>query len=101
MNELYELKEKLCDELKEYSHKEISPSTLDVIDKLAHAAKNVDKLIDGGYSNKRDSMGRYSRRGHGYSYHDLASELRRMEKEVPDNMREEVRHLANKMERYD
>ena len=76
MNELYELKEKLCDELKEYAHKEMSAGSLDVIDKLAHAVKNIDKIIDGheGYSGRymdnrshdrsyreRDSRGRYSR----------------------------------------
>ena len=76
MNELYELREKLCDELKEYAHKEMSAGSLDVIDKLAHSIKNIDKVIDGheGYSGryddgrsyaKRDSRGRYSR-GDGY-----------------------------------
>lgn len=77
MNELHELKEKLCDELKEYAHKDMSAGSLDVIDKLAHAIKNIDKIIDGheGYSGRypdgrmydsgrsygRDSRGRYSR----------------------------------------
>ena len=80
MNELHELKEKLCDELKEYAHKEMSAGSLDVIDKLAHAIKNLDKVVDGheGYSGRyndgrsyndrsygRDSRGRYSR-GDGY-----------------------------------
>lgn len=46
MEGLYRLKEMLCDELNEYGMKgEISAGTLDVVDKLAHAAKNLDKLI--------------------------------------------------------
>ena len=64
MRELYELKEKLCDELKEYGNKEMSAGSLDVIDKLAHSIKNIDKIIENdenGYSGRRDSRGRYAR----------------------------------------
>ena len=78
MHELYELKEKLCDELKEYGNKDLSAGTLDVVDKLAHAVKNIDKIIevyeDDGYSSRSypDGMGgsyRYSRDGRmGRSY---------------------------------
>lgn len=54
MRELYELKDKLCEELKEYGKKDMSAGSLDVIDKLAHTIKNLDKIIetynDGGYS---------------------------------------------------
>lgn len=70
MKELYEIKERLCDELKEYAGKEMSAGTLDVVDKLAHTLKNLDKVIEGyedGYSRGRDSRGRYSRN---YSYND-------------------------------
>lgn len=74
MKELYEIKDRLCDELKGYAGKEISAGALDDIDKLSHALKNLDKVIEGyehedysnrGYSRGRDSHGRYSR---GYSY---------------------------------
>ena len=81
MKELYELKERLCDELKAYSKREMSSGALDVIDKLAHSIKNIDKIIVGyeeeGYSSypgrmsydrSRDSRGRYSARD-GYAYH--------------------------------
>ena len=77
MHELHELKERLCDELKKYKNERLSAGTLDEIDKLAHAAKNIDKIImsnekeggsyrssyaDGGMSSRRrNSMGRYSR----------------------------------------
>lgn len=65
MHELYELKEKLCDELKEYGGKDLSAGTLDVVDKLAHAVKNIDKIIEAyedegeGYSSRTypDGMG--------------------------------------------
>jgi hypothetical protein len=79
MSEMYELRDKLCDELKSYGKKEMSAGSLDVVDKLAHAIKNIDKIIENdeeGYSGrypheygrsyrgrKRDSMGRYSSRG--------------------------------------
>lgn len=46
MHKLYELKEKLIKELGEYGSKEMSSGSLDVIDKLAHAAKNVGKVIE-------------------------------------------------------
>lgn len=46
MNELYELKEKLCKELKKYNDQEITTNTLPVIDSLSHAVKNLDKIIE-------------------------------------------------------
>lgn len=54
MHAIYELKEKLCDELEEYGEKKLDAGTLDVVDKLAHTIKNLDKIIesyeDGKYS---------------------------------------------------
>lgn len=46
MHEIYELKEMLCKELEEYGGKELTAGSLDVIDKLAHAIKNLDKIIE-------------------------------------------------------
>ncbi len=46
MNELYELKEKLCRELKKYNNEEVTTSSLEVVDKLSHAIKNIDKIIE-------------------------------------------------------
>lgn len=70
MHELYELKEKLCDELKEYGSKEMTAGSLDVVDKLAHAIKNLDKIIekyDEGGSYEGGSYARgMSRRGGSY-----------------------------------
>lgn len=54
MHAIYELKEKLCDELEEYGEKKLDAGSLDVIDKLAHTIKNLDKIIEnyeeGNYS---------------------------------------------------
>ena len=67
MHKLYELKDMLVKELGDFSGKELNGNSLDKIDKLAHAAKNIEKVIecceDEAYSN---AMGGYSRTG-GYS----------------------------------
>lgn len=46
MHELYELKEKLMDELAQYGSKEMSTGSLEVVDKLAHTIKNLCKIIE-------------------------------------------------------
>lgn len=71
MDELYELRELLCKELQEYGKKgELSAGTLDIVDKMAHAAKNLGKLIEmyeeEGYSGAMHRrFSRYSRQGGG------------------------------------
>lgn len=76
MKELYELKETLCKELEEYGRKkEMKAGDLEVVDKLAHTIKNLDKVIENysdeysgeysmargrGSNANRDSRGRYS-----------------------------------------
>ena len=47
MQELNNLFEKLCDELCEYGQKDLTQDTLKTIDTLAHAAKNVLKVMEG------------------------------------------------------
>lgn len=93
MHALHNLKDMLCKELEKFGERgDITASSLSTIDTLAHAIKNLDKVImekeeggsyrmsydgnsyrmrsyddgpDGGrgYSSRRDSMGRYSRDG--------------------------------------
>ena len=46
MKKLYELKDRLYDQLEEYADKDINNTILDIIDKLAHSIKNIDKVID-------------------------------------------------------
>ena len=77
MHELYELKEKLMQELNQYSSEELSAGSLEVIDKLTHAIKNICKIIEaaeeeysGDYSRdgySRERGGRYSRENR-YAY---------------------------------
>lgn len=71
MRELYDIKENLLKEMKSYAKKDISASSLTMIDTLAHAIKNIDKVIEkceeeegGEYSNGGSMRGSY---GDGYS----------------------------------
>ena len=92
MHKLYDLKDMLCEELEKYGDKrDLSAGSLDVVDKLAHAIKNIDTIIEAGeeegYSERymydggsyargrgrnarRDAMGRYSRDGYSRNYDD-------------------------------
>jgi hypothetical protein len=76
MHKIYELKDKLCDELEEYSDKKLDAGNLAVIDSLSHTIKNLDKIIekyeDEDYSSAYDDGmmgGAYERDGNrgGYS----------------------------------
>ncbi len=99
MKELYELKEKLCDELKEYGKKEMSAGALDVIDKLAHSIKNIDKIIDGeGYSQRYDARMPYSYRRRSYDS-GMVAELRNMMEDAPDERtKQEFKRFISKIE---
>ncbi len=91
MHELYELKEKLCEELEKYGGQNITAGTLEVVDKLTHSIKNLDKIIEakeedeysmnggsyayarggnqgGGGSNRSYRGGSYAREGGSYAY---------------------------------
>lgn len=104
MDYMYDLKEQLCEELKEYaSKKDLSAGDLEMVHKLTDTIKNLDKidaLEDDGYSRsgdweargsyergnsyrgrKRDSMGRYSRDG-GYRMYSREGSKDRMMEEM-------------------
>ena len=77
MHDLYNLKEMLCKELSDYGKEGgLSLSSLDTIDTLAHACKNVCKIIEskdeeqyssrGSYRNSYYDNSRYSRDGYYY-----------------------------------
>jgi hypothetical protein len=85
MKELHELKEMLCDELKEYGKKDLTAGSLDVIDKLSHALKSIETIIameeadeeySGIYRMPRyyrdgyDRNGSYARNGRSYRRRD-------------------------------
>ena len=58
MHGVYKLKDMLCEELEEYGKKEqVSMNDLEVIDKLAHSIKNIDKVLE-----------EYEEEEHGYSH---------------------------------
>lgn len=117
MKELYEIKEKLCDELKQYGKKDMSAGSLDVVDKLAHTIKNLDKIIenyDGDYSGtayydgraydgrsyarNRDSRGRYSSR-YSMDKSNMVQELRALMDDAPDDRtRQEFQRFISKVE---
>ena len=125
MHGLYELKETLCKELEEYGKKgEMSTGSLDVIDKLAHAVKNIDKIIEtyeeDGYSNemdggmsyrrssyargrgrnaRRDAMGRYSgERGYSRAEDDFTMELKELMDNAPnDRIRQKIHSIMSEM----
>ena len=60
MQDLYALKEMLCKELKNYGKKgELTAGSLEVIDKLAHALKNLNKVIEEEQYSGRSYDGSY------------------------------------------
>ena len=93
MHELHDLREMLCKELKEYGMKgDLSAGTLDIVDKLCHAIKNLDKIIEVDESE-------YSGRSYRSRRSEIASRLRSMASEAPDERtRHEMRSLASRME---
>jgi uncharacterized protein Yka (UPF0111/DUF47 family) len=112
MHALYELKDMLCKELEEYGEKgELSAGALDIVDKLTHTIKNLDKIIDNyddysgrmsyrGRSYGTDGMYRYARRSDRYSRSaDMIDRLRDLMKDAPDDhTRNEIQRLVTKME---
>lgn len=66
MHGLYNLKEALIDELCEHGEKGVTKESLHEIDTLAHAAKNVCKIIDA--CSDDEYSGRYYSRDYGASY---------------------------------
>lgn len=66
MHELHELKEVLMQELEEYGSKEMTAGSLDVVDKLTHTIKNLDKIIEKCEEDEYSNMS-YARGGRSYA----------------------------------
>ena len=122
MHKLYELKDMLCEELESYGSKDkLDVGGLEIVDKLAHAIKNIDKIIEceEGYSNMYDDMSHESRRGgrnqygsyargrrhgsyamDGYSRTEgVVEQLRGLMEDVSDpRSRQEIQRIITKME---
>jgi len=125
MDALYDLREMLCDELVAYGERgELTNATLEKIDTLAHALKNLDKVVEcreGGSErtrsrSKRSYSGthpeedgrsmksrRYGRKMHGddddFHKEELIDKMYSMMDELPDDKsKEEMQKLVSRME---
>ena len=127
MNALHDLKDMMIDQLEDYGKKgELSTQVLERVDMLAHATKNLEKVIESCEGEEFDDMDDYSGRsyrrynsGNGYSGRmssrrrsyrgrsnrgysrngDLAEQLYGMMDNVQDDQtRQEIERLASKME---
>ena len=120
MHKLYDLKKMLMEELEEYGMRDkLDVGGLEIVDKLAHAIKNICKIIEmndeGSYdgrsrrsyedhsrrsyedqSRRRDAMGRYS--GAERDMDSLVSELRDMMPDLPEEKKREVQRFVQKVE---
>ena len=66
MEKLKDLEEMLCRELEEYAaHDSLDMGSLEIVDKLAHAIKNIQKIEESEYSEARGGRGG---RSYGRSY---------------------------------
>ena len=128
-DKLYDVKEMLVNKLEEYgSRQSLSASDIEMVDTLAHAAKNMCKIIEAaeeeqGYSQRgadrrysydnsyargrgrnarRDSMGRYSSEGNDNRYSrggDMVAELRELMMDADDEqMKSEFQRFIKKIE---
>lgn len=82
MRELYELKKQLLEELEDLSKKPLNASSLEMVDTLAHATKNICKIIEAceeeEESSRRSYRSGYSGRGYDRSYEDGGDSMRSM-----------------------
>lgn len=115
MHKLEELKEKLVEKLESYKDKEMSGSNLEMVDTLAHAIKNICKIIEDKqeYSERsyrgRSYRGDMSYRDNRRSYDDYADrrysrdegmvdELTDLMHSAPEHMKADFRKLIQKIE---
>lgn len=112
MHAIHDLREMLCAELAEYGKKDhLNQTELDIVDKLAHATKNLDKILAvedgctmdeysasrGRMNAKRDSMGRYSSRM--YPGNSAIDEIRSMmDEEHDENKRRRYYNILQNLE---
>ena len=107
MRDLYNLKNMLVEELAEFGRKgELSKTSLDTIDKIAHATKNIGKDIEGceqeeysgrSYRGRSYESGNNSYRGYSRSGDDVREELDKLMHSVNDDRtREELRKIMNR-----
>ena len=105
MHKLHELKETLCKELEEYAKRgsNLDLQSLNTIDTLAHAIKNIDKIIGANDYSNMNSYGNsygsgWSTRGR-YSYSDMKEGLQKLIDSAPDEQtKSELMRMAQRFE---
>jgi len=118
MHEIMELKEMLMEELSKFGSKgDLSAGDLEVVDKLAHAIKNLCKIVDGmdkgysrrpyyedggasyrrGMSGRRDSRGRYARDGGSMYYRSADEFAEQMEELMESAPNEQIKQQMRQM----
>lgn len=121
MKGLYKLRDMLCEELEKFGENgELSAGALETVDKLAHAIKNIDKVLEGeeGYSmggdwmaggryghsydsgqsyRRRDNMVRYPRDGYSRGRESMVERMRRMMMEAGNERERDAINRAIQM----
>ena len=112
MHELHKLKNRLCDELKEYGQREsLTLSDLETVDTLAHAVKNIGKIIvmyettenAETLENSRITYvrpdGSYAKERYIKSGKEIVSSLRDTMAEIPDEkIKSEIHRIIDRIE---
>lgn len=110
MQKLIELKKTLCAELEEYAKRgnNLDLQSLDTIDKLAHAIKNICKVIEADereseysnrYSMRNSYEGGWSNARGRYSYGDTMESFKKLMDNAPDEQTKA--ELNRMMQRYE
>lgn len=78
MHKLFELRDKLMDELEEQTGRQLTEQSLGLIDKLTHSIKSIDTIIAMNIEEHGESRDGYSgRRGYFYTQRDGGTSGRR------------------------
>ena len=94
MNDLYKVKNMLVEELKEFGRKgDLSKASLDAINKLSHAAKNVCKVIDYCEQDEYDYSNAMNRNYRDVSYRDGGNSYRRSYSRANEDVKGHLRRL--------
>ena len=106
MHDLYNLRDMLIDALEEYGKRDaLTQNSLEMIDALAHASKNIIKIIEMcereskeeySFRRGRDRMGRFTSKDGA----EMTHRLREMMEDAPnESVKWEIRNLVDKIER--
>ena len=108
MHKLYDLKEKLLDELEMYSGKgNLSKDDVETIKYLSSAVDHICNIVEdmdgdysgrGSYARRRDARGRYSSEGYSRAEDDFMHEMRSLMASAPnDRVRQKMQSIMSDM----